>query len=41
MQLFAKVPDIDFMSGRRIAMFLSCVLIFFSLGSVEELYASL
>ena len=34
MQLFAKVPDIDFMSGRRIAMFLSCVLIFFSLGSV-------
>jgi preprotein translocase subunit SecF len=34
MQLFAKIPDIDFMSGRRIAMFLSCVLIFFSLGSV-------
>ena len=34
MQLFAKVPDIDFMSGRRIAMFFSCALIFFSLGSV-------
>mgnify|MGYP001391014837 CR=1 FL=1 len=34
MQLFAKVPDIDFMSRRRIAMFFSCALIFFSLGSV-------
>ena len=34
MQLFAKVPDFDFMSGRRIAVLLSCVIIFFSLGSV-------
>ncbi|MEE3197543.1 MAG: protein translocase subunit SecF [Pseudomonadota bacterium] len=34
MQLFAKVPDFDFMSRRRIAVILSCVIIFFSLGSV-------
>ena len=34
MQLFAKVPDFDFMSGRRVAVLLSCVIIFFSLGSV-------
>jgi len=34
MQLFVKVPDFDFMSGRRIAVLLSCVIIFFSLGSV-------
>ena len=34
MQLFAKIPDIDFMSGRRVAMFFSCALIVFSLGSV-------
>ena len=34
MQLFAKIPDIDFMSRRRIAIFLSCVLIFCALGSV-------
>ena len=34
MQLFAKVPDFDFMSRRRVAVILSCVIIFFSLGSV-------
>ncbi len=34
MQLFARVPDFDFMSGRRIAVFFSCVIIFFSLGSI-------
>ena len=34
MQLFARVPDFDFMSGRRVAVLLSCVIIFFSLGSI-------
>ena len=34
MQLFAKTPDIDFMSGRRVAMILSAVLIVMSLGAV-------